>query len=166
MLYFAMLIYVISPLHVPRMSIFLFVGFLLMTAENLFTNIFVLQNQFEPLGQLNTYPMLLAGGFALIGAPFFEEMLFRDLLQRRTLADRIFAPLQNERLRAWMAIIISAIVFSAGHHLGASETFTTSIFVSRIVSGAIFGYVFFRTSNLTGAISLHILHNLISLSFV
>lgn len=79
---------------------------------------------------------------ALIPA-FGEEFVFRGILQRL---------LQQWTRKAWVAILISSVIFSAIHMQFYG-------FIPRLMIGALLGLVFWKTGNLWLCILIHFINN-------
>lgn len=102
---------------------------------------------------------------AVILAPIFEELLFRGLLQTLFSQGRTAHPMleaagqttlssQPRAGRAWLAILLSALLFAAVH-----EPWTMPpIFVLALC----LGYAYERTGNLWTCITMHAMFNLVS----
>ncbi|MBL0212398.1 MAG: CPBP family intramembrane metalloprotease [Myxococcales bacterium] len=95
-----------------------------------------------------------------LGAGVHEELVFRlgamaglVALLARTQLDR--------RISVAFALLASAAVFAAAHHLGShGEVFTTHAFAYRCVAGVVFGLVFWFRS-LAHAVYAHVLYDLV-----
>lgn len=77
-------------------------------------------------------------------APITEEIIFRGAILRRML--------QSSKQSPWMAIVCSAVLFSAGH------VFPVMI-VNAFFIGLLFGWLYFKTRSLLLTISLHLANN-------
>jgi membrane protease YdiL (CAAX protease family) len=94
-----------------------------------------------------------AGGVALlvlivgIGAPIFEEIFYRGLVQRSFL----------HRFRPWVAIAVTAVIFGAVH-------FQPLQFPSLALFGAVLGVLTLRTGRLGPGIFAHMGFNLITVA--
>lgn len=144
----------ISPkISVLILSPFLF-AFALPFAEFLTSQIPTTGNKFlEELykSTAEAFEMMLnykVAGFitVCILAPIFEEILFRGILLR--------GMLQNKMNPVW-AIILSSILFGLAH-------MNPWQFLGAGILGAIFAYVYYRTKSLWMCIFLHSLNNTIS----
>lgn len=93
----------------------------------------MLKMMISPLG-------LIAGG---ILAPIVEEIVFRGIL---------VGGLLRMRLKPWVAIVLSALVFALFH-----GTFTQ--FVGTTIFGIICGWLYWRTKSLLPGILIHITNN-------
>ncbi len=83
-------------------------------------------------------PLLLA-----LGAGVYEELLFRLVLLGggTLLLHRVFC--WNRELSAVLALLVSAVLFAAAHHVGpAGEAFTTYNFLFRAVAGVLLGLIY------------------------
>ncbi len=95
-----------------------------------------------------------------LGAGVHEELVFRlgamaglMALMSRTAIDR--------RIALALALVASAVVFAAAHHVGiGGEPFTAHAFAYRCVAGTVFGLVFWYRS-LAHAVYAHVLYDLI-----
>ncbi len=95
-----------------------------------------------------------------LGAGVHEELVFRlgvmaglVALLSRTALDR--------RISIAFALLASAVVFAAAHHVGLhGDTFTAHLFAYRCVAGVVFGLVFWYRS-LAHAVYAHVLYDLI-----
>lgn len=94
-----------------------------------------------------------------LGAGVHEELVFRlglmaggaALLARTGMSRRVALPL---------ALVVSALAFSAAHHLGPhGEPFTLSVFTYRALAGTAFGLIFYYRS-LSHAVYTHFLYDL------
>jgi hypothetical protein len=79
-----------------------------------------------------------------------EELIFRGIIQNE---------LQKLFKRSWIAIIITAIIFSAVH-------FQPSGFLTKFVIGLALGYVYWVSKNLWYSIFLHTLNNGLPIAFL
>lgn len=95
-----------------------------------------------------------------LGAGVHEELVFRlgvmaglvALLSRSSL---------DRRLALAVALVGSAVLFAAAHHVGShGEAFTTHAFAFRCVAGVVFGLVFWFRS-LAHAVYAHALYDLV-----
>jgi len=77
-------------------------------------------------------------------APITEEIIFRGAILRRML--------QSSKQSPWMAIVCSAVLFSAGH------VFPVMI-VNAFFIGLLFGWLYFKTRSLLLTITLHLANN-------
>lgn len=77
-------------------------------------------------------------------APITEEIIFRGAILRRML--------QSSKQSPWMAIVCSAVLFSAGH------VFPVMI-VNAFFIGLLFGWLYFKTRSLLLTITLHLASN-------
>jgi membrane protease YdiL (CAAX protease family) len=106
--------------------------------------------------------MFTAIGFAVIGAPFFEELAFRGFVQTvigeffhwvwgtiQTVEKQSISPGAGSR---WIAIVITSALFAWVHNVPA---FFPPLFVLALG----LGYLYERTGNLWAAISTHALFN-------
>ncbi|HTM23152.1 MAG TPA: CPBP family intramembrane glutamic endopeptidase [Kofleriaceae bacterium] len=94
-----------------------------------------------------------------LGAGVHEELVFRLILLGglAALLRRLGA---HPRLALAAAVIGSALLFAAAHHLGArGEPFTTQVFVFRALAGAVFGLIFWYRS-LAHAVYAHAFYDL------
>jgi len=95
-----------------------------------------------------------------LGAGVHEELVFRlgvmaglVALLARTALDR--------RIAIAFALVASAAVFAAAHHVGShGDPFTTHVFAYRCVAGLAFGLVFWFRS-LAHAVYAHVLYDLV-----
>jgi len=83
----------------------------------------------------------------VIAIPIFEEIVFRGIL---------LGGLLRMRCRPWLAILISALVFSILHHPVA--------FVPALLMALVAGWLYWRTGSLIPGIIIHVVNN--SLSFL
>jgi len=82
--------------------------------------------------------------FAVVAiAPFFEEVLFRGLIQR----------MLTESLRPWLAIVIQAIMFGVAHGFLFQSAFA-------FVMGLLLGIVYERTKSILTVVSIHSVFNM------
>lgn len=113
----------------------------------------------EILGSSHSMAMqLMIVVTAVVFAPVFEEILFRGLLQTLLSQGRAVNPVDAVNppvaRRAWLAVLISALLFAAVH-----EPWTMPpIFVLALC----LGYAYERTGNLWTSITMHALFNLVS----
>lgn len=83
------------------------------------------------------------------GAGYWEELVFRlGLVGLAVAAARKASSRQGVKGRAWtvgvgiVAVVLSSLVFSLVHHMGAVETPEAYVFWYRVMAGAIFGAIF------------------------
>jgi len=77
-----------------------------------------------------------------LGAGIYEELLFRVLLTGGLLA-LLKGPFKLTRGAAPLAVVVSALVFSSFHYVGAlGDTFTLQSFVFRAIAGLVFSGLF------------------------
>ena len=80
-------------------------------------------------------------GYSL-GAGVYEELLFRGLLLQGLLAGAVRLPGKTALWKA-AAVLLSALLFSGAHYLGAAgDTFTFLSFTSRTLGGILLGSVY------------------------
>ena len=107
----------------------------------MFTEAALLQEHFDMMLKMMTNPLgLIAGG---ILAPIVEEIVFRGVL---------VGGLLRMRLKPWVAIVLSALVFALFH-----GTYTQ--FVGTTIFGIICGWLYWRTKSLLPGILIHIINN-------
>ncbi|HUH01036.1 MAG TPA: CPBP family intramembrane glutamic endopeptidase [Kofleriaceae bacterium] len=93
-----------------------------------------------------------------LGAGVHEELIFRLGAMAGGAALLVRAGL-DRRAALVLALIVSAVVFSAAHHMGAQgESFEVSVFVYRAMAGLIFGAIFYYRS-LAHAVYTHFLYD-------
>lgn len=91
-----------------------------------------------------------------LGAGVHEELVFR-----LGLLVGCVAVLRRQRCGLPIALVASALVFAAAHHVGAlGEPFTAHAFVFRTLAGVAFGAIFWFRS-LAHAVYAHVLYDLI-----
>jgi uncharacterized protein len=95
-------------------------------------------------GALGTVLLVLVVG---IGAPVFEEVFYRGLVQRSMI----------RRLGEWPGVIVTAIVFGAVH-------FQLLQFPSLAIFGAVLGVLTLKTGRLGPAIVAHMAFNLVAVA--
>lgn len=93
------------------------------------------------------HPAVIAISFAFLPA-LCEEWFFRGFLMRSLLKDRA----------AWLAILISAVVFGLFHVLSNSVVAMDRLLPTTIV-GLILGWLCYRSGSIIPGILLHMLHN-------
>lgn len=94
-----------------------------------------------------------------LGAGVHEELIFRLGAMGGGAALLLRAGL-DRRLALVLALVASAVIFSAAHHMGAQgEVFETRVFVYRALAGLIFGAIFYYRS-LAHAVYTHFLYDL------
>jgi hypothetical protein len=116
-------------------------------------------------GALGIDPVQLAGGehtkiFVMsLGAGVHEELVFRLGMMGGGAAALMLVGL-GRAPSVTLALIASAVLFSAAHHAGPQgEPFVTSVFVYRAMAGAVFGLLFYFRS-LAHAVYTHFLYDL------
>lgn len=82
-------------------------------------------------------------------SPIIEETIFRGML----------IPWINKKLNIWICIVISSILFSAGHFMVTNLIGMYSL----IIAGLIFGWLFAKTKVIWPSIVLHIVMNCYSI---
>ncbi|CAH1856918.1 CPBP family intramembrane glutamic endopeptidase [Convivina intestini] len=106
------------------------------------------------LSQLSPANLLLAVMYAAVVGPILEEFVFRGYLM-----NAFFKP--NQQL---YKILLSAFLFAIPHmHSIFLTPATIPTFLSYLVLGLSFGYVYSRSNKITVSMGLHILNNTISL---
>lgn len=78
---------------------------------------------------------------------FGEELLFRGILQKRL----------SENMNAYIAIVISSLIFALGFH--QSGIFIDNILI-RFPLSFIFGFLFFKTKSIYPSFALHLAYNM------
>lgn len=96
----------------------------------------------ESLGKGQWFSLISEMAAISLVGPLWEEVLFRGLVQTYFM----------RKMRATLAIILSALLFSMAH---GDPSLTLSLFLSGIILGALYVY----TKNLWSSILLHILNN-------
>jgi hypothetical protein len=99
-----------------------------------------------------------------LGAGVHEELIFRlGLLAGGAYVIRALGIRHNWAV--FIALVVSALVFSAAHHIGpAGEPWSTVVFTYRSLAGAIFGVLFYFQS-LSHAVYTHFLYDTYVLVF-
>ena len=105
------------------------------------------------MGQaMDRYPVVLVG-FAVVLAPFYEELLFRRVL---------FGRLASAGL-VWTGIIVTSLLFALTHEIpGLSDNGwlgTAQLWLVYGLMGAVFAWVYHRTGTLFAAILAHGINN-------
>ena len=113
-------------------------------AVNLFTERFELPDWVggEVMGLVSTLPGVLAVG---VVGPILEEAVFREALLGGMLL---------EKVRPWIAILISALVFGLVHGNPAQ-------FPAAFIIGLLLGVIYYKTGNIVVPILMHMANNLI-----
>jgi membrane protease YdiL (CAAX protease family) len=107
--------------------------------------------QLMTIAKMNNWQEYLFSLIVIALAPaIFEEVIFRGAMQRL---------LQNWFNKAWIAIILTAIIFSLVH-------FSYYGFLARTALGIVLGYIFFYSRNIWLSILLHFLNNAIAVSIL
>jgi membrane protease YdiL (CAAX protease family) len=98
-----------------------------------------------PLGFLGDgLVQLLGRAVGFFGAGIYEEVLFRLMLLPILIIvfGMVGAPPRN---RIWGAIVVSSLLFSAAHYVGAQgDPFTFYSFIFRFIAGAFFAILFWN----------------------
>jgi membrane protease YdiL (CAAX protease family) len=87
--------------------------------------------------------------FATLFGPFTEELLFRGFLQ----------PALRATLGVWKAILLSAFLFALVH-------LDPYVFLQIFLLGLVLAYLFEKTGTLLASISVHMLHNTATLTYI
>lgn len=100
------------------------------------------------LASIPRTPLNIALGFIAIAvaAPLTEELLFRGLLQKSF----------THKMPVWLAILLSAFLFSAVHMQPYAMPALMSL-------GVAFGYIYHKTGSLRMTILLHMINNALAL---
>ena len=138
-----------------------FIGLFLMIITNiiiglLFTNAKA-NNEDSVRQMINLYPlyMLFSTG---IYAPFVEEIIFRKSIKD------IFIEYKNNKLVKYTYIIISGFLFALMHILGQTSSYIDYIYIIPYMSvGSSFAYIYYENDNIFSTITLHSLHNTVTL---
>lgn len=96
---------------------------------------------------LNLISIMLLALYALVFAPIFEELVFRDFILRRL---KVFGN--------FFAVIVSSLLFAFVHSNVAQ-------FIPSFLLGLILGYAYLQSGSIKTVIYLHIINNLYSLIF-
>lgn len=79
-----------------------------------------------------------------LGAGFYEELVFRVGLMGGLFWASLKAFEWPKWLAALVAVVVSSLIFSAIHHIGAlGDPFTMGVFIYRFIAGAIFAAIFY-----------------------
>jgi membrane protease YdiL (CAAX protease family) len=92
----------------------------------------------SPMSELNIIQKLVSSA----GAGLYEELVFRVLLMGGLLwlMDKIKL---HRVVAAIVAVVVSSVIFSAVHHVGAmGEAFTMSAFTYRVFAGVMFAVIY------------------------
>lgn len=130
------------------------IGFRLLTGAYLMwgeTNVPLLQRSIE--GAQQSYDFNTMTGFCIvtvivstcIAAPFFEEVLFRGIVQKEL----------SDAMPVSMAIVLQGIMFGLAHAVLAQSVFAA-------VYGIILGVIYYRTKNLSIVVVSHLFFNMSS----
>ena len=133
------------------LAIFIWIGFLPYT--EFFTTLIPTDGYFEEIYKVfeSSFSIIMdykISAFLMICvlAPIFEEILFRGIILKGML---------NNRVNPILAIFISALIFGFAH-------MNPWQFIGAGTLGAIFGFVYYRTKSLFLPILLHALNNILS----
>lgn len=115
---------------------------------------------------------LLAAGFSpgnalvlSIGAGLYEELVFRLFLMGGMFWIFTSVLKRPRFLSAFVALVVSSLVFSAVHHVGnMGEPFTLSAFTFRFFAGVVLAGIFY-TRGLAVAVYTHAIYDVIVLVF-
>lgn len=104
----------------------------------------------QPVEEFTGLTYLAFAFVAVVGAPIVEEIFFRGLIQTRLV----------EKLGAVKGIAITSVLFGAAHLIGwvGPESLIAAAGIAG--SGAVLGYVRYRTGRLGTSIATHAFFNL------
>lgn len=130
-----------------------FTGLIIMMISNLLINLFtnsIANNEESVRTLLSSMPFYMAFDIVLY-APFSEELIFRkgfrDVFQSK-----------------WLYIIASGFTFGALHVVSSIETLTDLLYlIPYCALGFAFSSLYYKTNNIFSSISMHFLHNTLTL---
>lgn len=137
------------------------VGLALMVISNLIiSNLFsgaVANNDIEVRKMIDLFPLYMIFSVS-IKAPFIEEIIFR-----KSIYDSVTSFGEN-KLHIFLYIMVSGLIFSSLHVLGMTKTYLDYLYIIPYMSlGCMFAYIYVRTGNIFSTITMHSLHNTVTI---
>ena len=138
-----------------------FIGVIIMMASNLIITLFFsgasANNEEAVRNLIDTAPLYMIFSVSLY-APFVEELIFRNSIKDCVLC------YDNNKFTKYLYIFISGFIFALLHILGQSTSYLDYLYLIPYMSlGVTFAALYHRTDNIFSSISMHALHNTITI---
>ena len=138
-----------------------FIGLLIMIVSNLIITIFIqganANNEEAVRNMIDSVPLYMIFSVSLY-APFVEELIFRHCIK-----DSIMC-YGNNKITRVIYIFISGFIFALMHILGQATSYLDYIYIIPYMSlGVSFALLYYRTDNIFSSISMHALHNTVTI---
>ena len=137
-----------------------FIGLLIMMASNFIITLFIkgasANNEEAVRSMIDSLPLYMIFSVSLY-APFVEELIFRHSIK-----DMVMCHGDNKLIRG-IYIFISGFIFALMHILGQTTSYLDYIYLIPYMSlGIAFSALYSKTDNIFSSISMHALHNTIT----
>ena len=138
-----------------------FIGVLIMIGSNLVITLFfnnaVAGNEEAVRSLIDTMPLYMIFSVSLY-APFVEEIIFRHSIKDCVMA------FGNNKLTRTIYIFISGFIFALLHIVGQANNLVDYLFLIPYMSlGVAFSALYSKTNNIFSTISMHALHNTVTI---
>jgi len=138
-----------------------FIGLFLMIVTNLLISFIFTSanaNNEEMIREyIDLYPLYMIFSISIY-APFTEEIIFRKAIYN------CFLPYKQNSFIKYFYVIVSGIIFASMHVVGLSDNIIDYIYIVPYLSlGIAFALLYHKTNNIFSTISMHFIHNTITL---
>ncbi len=137
------------------------IGYAVMVVSNILIGLFVTEanaaNEESIRNMIELHPLFTLFEVSIY-APFIEELIFR-----KSIYD-IFSPYKKSKYTKYLYIIISGLIFSSLHVLGASDNTIDYLYIIPYLGlGIAFASIYHKTENIFTTITIHMTHNTIAM---
>ena len=92
-----------------------------------------------------------------IYAPFIEELIYRKAIKD------CFIPYKQNKINKYLCVITSGLIFAALHVIDSGSAIDYIYIIPYLSLGIAFALLYYNTNNIFSTISLHFLHNTVTL---
>lgn len=140
---------------------FYFVGLVIMIVSNLTITLFFsgakANNEDAVRSLIDLYPTYMLFSVSIY-APFVEELIFRKSIKDGVLS------FGDSKITKYLYIIISGLIFSSLHVVGMVNSNLDYLYIIPYFGlGAAFASLYYKTDNIFSSISMHSLHNTVTI---
>lgn len=138
-----------------------FIGLLIMMASNFIIAFFIkganANNEEAVRSMIDSVPLYMIFSVSLY-APFIEELIFRHSIKDAVMCHG------NNKLTHGIYVFISGFIFALMHILGQTTSYLDYIYLIPYMSlGIAFSALYSKTDNIFSSISMHALHNTVTI---
>lgn len=138
-----------------------FIGLLIMIISNIIITLFFsganANNEEAVRNMIDAIPLYMVFSVSLY-APFVEELIFRNSIKDMVVS------FGDNKITKYIYIFISGFIFAILHILGQATSYLDYLYIIPYMSlGVAFAALYHRTDNIFSSISMHALHNTVTL---